>query len=102
MTELLPFRYSTAAAEDVRIAYRWLEQIRSGLGREFVYELDRLGNQIRRYPEMYERVRGDCRRAVLKKFDYAMAYRIRPYGIEVVGVLHCRLDPAIAAARAAS
>lgn len=50
-------------------------------------------------PEMYETAYRDCRRAVLRRVDYVLAYRVFADRIEVLGLLHCRLDPTIAAKR---
>jgi plasmid stabilization system protein ParE len=99
MTRVAPLGFSAAANEDVRTAYLWLEELRPGLGRAFVRELDRLTIHIRNNPAMYQRFRGECRRAVLSRFDYAIVYRVLDDAVQVVGVLHCRLDPALAADR---
>lgn len=99
MTRVATPGYSAAANEDVRAAYRWLEEVRPGLGRAFVEELNRLTARIGHHPAMYQRFRGECRRAVLSRFDYAIVYRVLDDAVQVVGVLHCRLDPAVAADR---
>lgn len=99
MTRVARLGYSAAANEDVRTAYHWLEELRPGLGRAFVEELERLTVHIGSHPAMYQRFRGECRRAVLSRFDYAIVYRVLDNAVQVVGVLHCRLDPAVAADR---
>lgn len=99
MTRVAPLAYSAAANEDIRAAYHWLEEVRPGLGRAFVEELDRLTVRIGHHPAMYQRFRGECRRAVLSRFDYAIVYRVLDDAVQVVGMLHCRLDPVVAADR---
>lgn len=101
---MISLHYSTAASEDVLAACLWLEEVQPGLGERLLDELDRLANRVRQNPEMYERFSGTrssgfCRRVVLRTFDYALVYRVLPESIEVLGLLHCRLDPAIAASR---
>ncbi len=98
MTEI-PLQYSEAAIQDVFVACRWLEEVQSGLSEQLLDELDRLAGLVCHTPKMYERFSGDCRRVVLKKFDYTMVYRILPDRIQVIGVFHCRLDPMVATSR---
>jgi len=96
----LALYFSAAAIDDALATSLWLDGLRPGLGREFVAELTRLGEHICRHLDMYERFRGHCRRAVLKRFDYALVYRVSTEGVLIVAVLPCRLDPAAAVARA--
>jgi plasmid stabilization system protein ParE len=98
----LPVNFATAATDDAGTARRWLEQVRPGLASALMAELDRVVERIAENPELYQRFRGECRRAVLRKFDYAMVYRVLPDRIQVVAVLHCRLDPALAVDRVAT
>ncbi len=90
-------RYASAAVEDLREACHWLEGVEPGLSARLLDELDNHAKAIVRYPEMYERCSPVCRRVVLRTFDYALVYRISSGTIEVVALLHCRLDPMIAA-----
>ncbi len=99
---LLPVRLDPAASRDAWDASRWLEELRPGLGRAFLDEIDRIAEHVARHPGLYQRFRGECRRAVLHRFDYAMVYRVLPGRIEIVAILHCRLDPALVSERAGS
>lgn len=85
----------------MREACRWLDEIEPGLGDKLIAELNRVVTAISEYPGMYEQVHRDCRRAVLRTFDYALMYRTRGELVEVLGLMHCRLDPTVAAARSA-
>lgn len=99
---ILPVRFAPAATKDVRVACHWLDDVRPGLGDELFEEIDRLTVAISENPEMYETSYRNCRRAVLRRFDYVLAYRVQVDRIEVLGLLHCRLDPAIAARRSST
>lgn len=90
----LPVHFAPAAATDVRVARHWLDEVRPGLGDQLLAEIDRLVTTIHANPEMYEMSYRNCRRAVLRRCDCVLADRI-----EVLSLLHCRLDPAIAAKR---
>lgn len=95
----LPIYFAPAATEDVRVACRWLDDVQPALGDELISELHRIAQLISQHPDMYERVGRGCRRAVLRRYDYAIVYRVRNSQIEILGMLHCRLDPSIVAAR---
>ncbi len=101
MTPPLEVVYSPYAEIDVHEAVLWLNAGPAKLGSEFLDELYRLEQRIRRHPNMYQRFRGAARRAVLSRFDFAVVYHPTPEGIEIVAVLHCRLDPRTPASRTA-
>lgn len=100
MTAPLTVIYSPSAEIDVQKAVLWLNTGPARLGSEFIDELYRLEQRICRHPNMYQRFRGASRRAVLSRFDFAVVYRPTPNRIEIVAVLHCRLDPHTPASRA--
>ncbi|MBL8879303.1 MAG: type II toxin-antitoxin system RelE/ParE family toxin [Phycisphaerales bacterium] len=83
------------AADDASRARRWLESVRPGLGADFQAELGDLFDRLQRQPALYPALHRDCRRAVLRRFDYSVVYRLLPDRIQVIGVLHCRLNPAV-------
>lgn len=95
----LPVHITSAATADVRAACHWLDEVRPGLGNQLLTELDPLVMTVSEKPEVYDTATRGCRRAVLRKFDYILAYRVLADRIEVLGLLHCRLDSAIAANR---
>jgi hypothetical protein len=95
----LPVCFAPDATADVLVACHWLDGVRFGLGDEFLADIDRLAAAISQNPATYETAYRNCRRAVLRRFDYVLAYRVLADRIEVLGLLHCRLDPAIAANR---
>lgn len=97
-----PVRFAPAATNDVRVACLWLDDVRPGLGDELLAEIDRLAVAIGENQEMYETAYRGCRRAVLRRFDYVLAYRVQADRIEVLGLLHCRLDPMIATERSSA
>jgi plasmid stabilization system protein ParE len=71
-------------------ATAWLDEQRPGLGDDFLTELDRLVNLIAHYPECCQRFRGSLRRGFLRRFDYAVVYRVARDAVEVVAIVHCR------------
>ena len=48
---------------------------------------------IQEFPEMFARVHGEVRRAVVSRFPYAVFYRVEPKRVVVLAVLHMARDP---------
>jgi hypothetical protein len=69
-------RVSSEAAGDIKEAYGWYEAQRPGLGEEFLGCLDARVQAVLRMPEMHAKVFADYRRALLRRFPYAVVLRI--------------------------
>jgi hypothetical protein len=59
---------------DVVETYAWYEGRRPGLGEEFLTCVDACVQVIRRHPEVYAKVYEDYRRALVRRFPYAVFY----------------------------
>ena len=78
---------------DVEAAFEWYENEREGLGLEFLDELRAAYNRIVDGPLKYQELRGGIRRALLRRFLYAVYFAIEGE-VVVVAVLHASRDPA--------
>ena len=83
-----------AAAADIEEAFSWYEHQRKGLGNEFVAAVDAGLTEISHYPVRFPVHFRNTRRILLKRFPYAMFYRIYPDFVVVVACMHARRDPA--------
>ena len=79
---------------DVEAAFEWYENERSGLGLEFLEELRATYDRIADGPLKYPVLRSGIRRALLKRFPYAVYFAIEDDVALVVAVLHASRDPA--------
>ncbi|MGB3205727.1 MAG: type II toxin-antitoxin system RelE/ParE family toxin [Crinalium sp.] len=79
--------------EELNEAYTWYESQQSGLGDEFVDCIDERLNQICLMPESYPVVYRDVRRAVVRRFPYAVYYRIVSSRVIVTAIFHSHRDP---------
>ena len=77
---------------DLSEAYDWYEDHRSGLGEEFLSCVDACIQGIRRMPEMYGKVHEGYRRALIRRFPYAI-YEYTKQVVTVYCVLHTSHDP---------
>jgi plasmid stabilization system protein ParE len=82
-----------AAEADITEAARWYEQRSPGLGSEFLRAVDVTLAEIVRMPERYPLVRGDARRALLRRFPYAVFFVATADLVSVLACLHARRDP---------
>lgn len=71
----------------------WYEGERVGLGAIFVAAVETTITAILQDPLAYPRVRGDTRRALVRRFPYAVYFR--PLGDEIIvlAVMHGRRNP---------
>ncbi|MFN8625776.1 MAG: type II toxin-antitoxin system RelE/ParE family toxin [Candidatus Binatia bacterium] len=79
---------------DVEAAFEWYENERPGLGAEFLDELRAAYKRIADGPLKYRELRGGIRRALLRRFSYAVYFAIEADIVVVVAVLHASRDPA--------
>jgi len=81
------------AEEDLAEAYAWYEDHRIGLGEDFLGCVDACLESIRRSPEMYAIVHDSYRRALVRRFPYAVFYEIIGDAVQVYCVFHTARDP---------
>ena len=84
---------SPEAAQDVDEAYGWYECRRVGLGEEFLGAVDACIAAICREPGLGEKVHEDFRRALVRRFPYAVFYEHALGTVNVYCVFHTSRDP---------
>ena len=70
----LPVILRPAADADIQASHDDLEQVRAGLGAQFVTRVREALNQIEAMPELYGVVWQDVRAARLKQFRHVVSY----------------------------
>lgn len=83
------------AEDDIRDAAQWYEGERPGLGREFTRAVRALLATVAREPDRYPRARADVRRALLRRFPYAVYFLTEPEAVVVLACVHVRRDPQV-------
>jgi len=78
---------------DVLEAYAWYEGQRPGLGEDFLSCVDACVQLIHRHPETYAKIFGDYRRALVRRFPYAVFYEYSQNVLTVYCVFHTSRDP---------
>lgn len=82
-----------AAEADIKEAARWYERRSPGLGTEFLRAVDVALAEIARTPERYPVVRGSARRALLRRFPYAVYFVATSDLVSVLACMHARRNP---------
>ena len=93
MTLHIVFRRA-AKSEFEDAAVRYDEQ-RTGLGDEFVVEIEQAIARAATAPERYPIVFGDIRRTVARRFPFSVYFRVRADSLVVLAVFHGRGNPVI-------
>ena len=81
------------ATQDIDEAYGWYEGRRVGLGEEFLSCVDACIQAICRLPEMHAKVDKEYRRALVRRFPYAVFYESVAGKITVYCVFHASRSP---------
>ena len=96
---MTPVRLRAIAEADILAAFLWYEERRKGLGTEFRSALDEAFERIGAGPKLYPVLHRDTRRSLVKRFPYAVFYRIIGGEVVVVACLHASRDPRVWRAR---
>jgi plasmid stabilization system protein ParE len=88
-----PLIVSTEAEADLDQAYRWYEQQRPGLGRDFLLRVHDVFERIRRAPLAFAETHRTVRQALVRRFPYVVCYTFDGQRVNVVAVFHGHRDP---------
>ena len=81
------------AESDLEYARDWYERQSDGLGDAFLLAIEEVLERIDRTPELNAVVHQNVRRALTRRFPYAVYYQIEGDEVVVVGVFHAGRDP---------
>jgi len=85
--------YTPAAEAEAGAIFRNYEDERDGLGVEFLNEILRVEEHLGYNPALYQRVDGDMRRAVLRRFPYGLLCVIDGEEVIVLSCYHLHRRP---------
>ncbi|QJW97556.1 type II toxin-antitoxin system RelE/ParE family toxin [Frigoriglobus tundricola] len=80
-------------ADEVGDAYRWYENRQTGLGDDFLAALETGYAALRATPEQHQIIEHDIRHSRLRRFPYAVYYRVLTDRVEVIAVHPGSRDP---------
>ena len=86
-------RLAPAASRDIVDAYNWYEEQQPGLGEQFRAELNVAFALVQQFSEAGPAVHGDLRRLLVRRFPYAIYYRLTESDVIIRGCLHLHSSP---------
>jgi hypothetical protein len=81
------------AEHELNEAAQYYDLEEPGLGSSFLEEVDRCLQSIEAHPEAGPIIRGSVRRRLLRRFPYALVYKIKPSGIRILAVMNLKRRP---------
>ncbi len=81
------------ARAELHQAFAWYEEKLPGLGYQFLFAVDAAIDRIRRHPGMFPLIEGAVRKALLRRFPYAVIFEVEDVRITVIAVYHGRRRP---------
>jgi len=84
---------TTEASQDFDEAYAWYELQQVGLGEEFLRCVEACIERICRLPNAYEKIEKDYRRAIVRRFPYAIVYEHAKNAVTIYSIFHTSQDP---------
>ncbi len=88
-----PPEFHRLADRELNEAAQYYELESPGLGSSFLQEVDRCLQSIEEHPEAGVILRGAVRRRLLRRFPYALLYKIKPSGIRILAVMNLKRRP---------
>ena len=86
-------RFLPQVEADARQGRTWYEAKAPGLGEEFLRVFYACSEELGRNPQVYPKVHREFRRRLLRRFPYAIYFRIKGDQVVVFGLFHCARDP---------
>ena len=83
------------AEDDLKEAYSWCEDKRTGLGYDFLLQVDAGLNLIARNPNIHPIEYKETRKHLIKRFPYKIIYLIEKEKIIVLAVIHSKRSPVL-------
>ena len=81
------------ARNDLRRAAQWFEEQQVGLADKFLDDFLATIDFIEGDPHLYAEVAPEIRRALLRRFPYALFYSVEETHIQVLAISHTHGDP---------
>jgi plasmid stabilization system protein ParE len=78
---------------EIEATFHWYENEHPGLGLDFLDELRATYDRIVRGPLKYQELKSTIRRALVRRFPYAVYFAVEGDFIVVLAVLHASRDP---------
>ena len=86
-------RFLPHVEDDAITAYTWYQEKLAGLGDDFLRTFYSCAAEIADNPLLYAKVYREFRRRLMKRFPYAIYFRLIEHQVVVSGLFHCARNP---------
>ena len=86
-------RFASTAEQELKEAMEFYESSRTGLGAEFLAEVEATTNLIESFPQAWTSLSSRTRRCRTHRFPYGLFYQVRSDEILIISVMDLRRDP---------
>ncbi|MBF7074592.1 type II toxin-antitoxin system RelE/ParE family toxin [Glaciecola sp. MH2013] len=86
-------RLRQESKNDLRVAFEYYEQIRQGLGQDFLLCFENSLAKIQRTPMSFKVVYSGLRRIAIRRFPYRIFYIVDDSTIVITAIFHVRQNP---------
>ena len=86
-------RLRPEAEKNLNTIFEWYEAQRNGLGEDFLLCVEAVFEIIRENPTAYPCIHQNIRRALTRRFPYAVFYIVEDHTITVLNIFHGRRNP---------
>ena len=88
-----PVKFRRQARKELDEAVDWYERKRLGLGEELRACVHEVLDRISKFPQLHSLAYKDIRRTMVRRFPYAVLYRVKRDRVVVIAVFHASRDP---------
>ena len=86
-------RIHEAAASELYDAVEFYNHERSGLGDDFINEIEYAISNIAAYPNAPPSISGGLRKKTIERFPFSIIYAVRAYEIRILAIAHQKRRP---------
>jgi plasmid stabilization system protein ParE len=86
-------RFLAVARQELDDAVAWYDEQATGLGREFLDEIDRAVRRVAAFPMSCPEIEPDVRRCLLARFPYGLIFGVDGETLVVIAVTHLHREP---------
>ncbi len=85
--------FSDKAIAEMKVAYWWYEDAKTGLGDLFLKKIDAYIDIIKDNPESFQLVYKKFRQVPVKNFPFVMLYKVYPTEVVIHSIFHTSRNP---------
>lgn len=89
----LPLVFRRLAQRELDESVDWYHNRDELVGHEFKVEIEHYVNRISANPNQFARIRGNVRRAVLRRFPYSIYFLPEAHKVVILAIFHAKRAP---------